>query len=151
MLAEKEILKTNDYLVLRTNFFGYNKIKKGLVNWFLKSCKLKEKIFLYENIYFSPLYALDLAKIIFKILDKNISGIYNVGSKNHISKANFLMYLNKHLDLKGNFKIIKYDNRHNKVKRPLNMKMNSKKFEKKFEIKLPKIKNQINKMIKNEF
>jgi len=133
-------------IVFRTNFFG-KEGKKTLDNWLYKNLKKKNKINLFKDVYFNPLRINTLCKIFEKILiNKNLlfkKGIYNLGSKNSITKENFALLFAKKLNLK--YKYFKSINVNNflKTKRSKFMGMNCKKFEKEFKINLPKIENEI--------
>ena len=143
----EKIINTKKAIILRTNFVGKSeKLNRvSLSDWFVNSCKNKKSITLYDNIYFNPLEINYLAKIITKIMNKKIYGVYNLGSKGWMSKSDFLLSLAKKLRLNiKNCKIKKYEfSEKNKVMRPQNMVMNCKKFENKFKINLPRIKNQV--------
>jgi dTDP-4-dehydrorhamnose reductase len=136
-------------LILRVNFFGYNKKNKNsLINWILNTNKNKTAISLFKDIYFSPLHITTLTSIIIKILDTKKTGIFNLGSANKISKSNFILSIAKKIKLKLNYKLEKYsDLKKTTTRRPLNMSMNIKKFEKNFNIKLPKIEDEIKKFV----
>ncbi len=141
-----EIVKKNGGCVLRTNFFGIDrKNKRGLVSWIKKNHQSKEKISLFKNIYFSPLNIKTLAKYIDLICEKFKPGVYNVGSKNKISKAEFGKKVINRLKLKINFDEVDYNYSKFKLsaKRPLHMQMNVSNFEKTFSIKTPKIEKEI--------
>ena len=137
-----DILK---FLILRINFIGHYK-KKKLLYWIYKSNNSREKINLYNNIYFSPLHI----KTVFEILCKSIklkkTGIYNFGSNNGISKSKFAKYVIKLKKFKINYEENNYKNKKNPIKRPKNMIMNVKKFEKTFKLKLPNIKKEISRI-----
>ena len=141
-----EIVKKNGGCVLRTNFFGIDKKNdKGLVNWIRRNHQTKQKISLFKNIYFSPININTLVKYIDLICEKFKPGIYNVGSKNRISKAEFgKKVINK---LKLNIIFDEVDYRYKKsmlfAKRPLHMHMNVSNFEKTFSVKAPKIEKEI--------
>jgi dTDP-4-dehydrorhamnose reductase len=148
LYGEKFAVKTKS-LILRTNFFGYSRIKKKktLINWILLSAKNKKKIYIYKNIFFSPLYIETLTSILIKILNTKKTGIFNLGSKNKISKSNFILKISKKLHVKLNYKKINFKLfTKSKAERPLGMAMNSSKFEKTFSIKLPTIQTEINKL-----
>ena len=149
-LGENYALKINS-VILRTNFLGLNtKKKKSLLDWFIEKIKKKKKIFLFNNIFFSPLNASLLCKIIFFVGNKRIKGIYNLGCKGKISKADFLIQLGRKLNLdikrnniiKTNFKKISQ-----LVERPKDMSMKVDKFEKKFKIRLPNYNEVINSLV----
>lgn len=147
--AEKVCEKKNT-IILRCNFFVNS--KSNLFNWLIKSKNSKKIVYFFKDIYFNPLNIITLSriinKIIYKMLYQNFSGIYNLGAQDSISKSEFCLHIIKKLKLKKiNYKIVKSDN-FLKTRRPKNMVMNIKKFEKDFRIKLPKIKNQINQYIR---
>lgn len=145
-LAEKIVLK-NKGCVVRTNFFGLNKVNnKGLVNWLISN--KGKTIFGYTNIKFSPLYIQTLVKILKKICNNFKPEIFNIGARGSVSKYFFLkQIINKN---KLNIKCIKkkyiYDKVSKKAKRSKNMSMNVKKFEKTYKLNLPHIKNEISKI-----
>ena len=145
LLGENYAIKSNA-IILRTNFFGLSNKKGNLINWIVKSAKKREKIFLYDNIFFSPLNIKTLVKIIIKILNSNKRGIYNLGSKNKISKSLFILKIAKKLKIKLNYKIINYEPLNFIVKRPKDMSMNIRKFQKTFRTNLPTIESEINKL-----
>ena len=148
-LDGENFAKKGNSLILRTNFFGYEKNvkKKTLINWILLSAKSNNRIYIYKNIFFSPLYIETLSSIIIKILSSKKIGIFNLGSINKISKSNFILKVAKKLKVKLNYKKIDFKiNQKLTTKRPLNMSMNVSKFQKEFSIKLPSIQSQINKL-----
>jgi len=144
-----KIIKKNGGCALRTNFFGFdNKNKRGLVNWLKKNNKNKKKIYLFKNVFFSPLHIKTLTKYIQLVCEKFKPGIYNVGSKNKISKSEFGKKVIKTLKLKVNFDEIDYEHKKFKLfaKRPLNMQMDVSNFEKTFFVKTPLIEKEILKL-----
>ena len=78
----------------------------------------------------------------------NISGIFNLGCKDNINKSNFCIYIINQLNYNyKSYKIVS-SNKFFKTRRPKNMSMNVSKFQKRFKINLPKLKNEIDKYIK---
>lgn len=149
-LAVEKICIKNQALVLRLNFFSNE--KKNIFNWIINSIKMNQNIKLFKDIYFNPISVSSLSKIIKKIIPKilkdNISGIFNLGCRDIISKSNFCIYIINQLNSNyKNYKIV-LSNKFIKTKRPKNMSMNIRKFQKKFKINLPKLKNEINKYIR---
>ena len=144
--GEKYIKKVNG-CVIRTNFFGkpLNKKKQGISDWVFRSLKKRKKIPVFKNIKFSPLSISSLCKYIEIIINKKIPGIYNLGSKNGLSKAEFAIKFAKKLELNTKLlKIIDYKKEQLIAKRPLDMRMNINLFEKKFKIKLKSLNSEIN-------
>ena len=138
-------------IILRTNFIGKKeKIKKNtLSDWIIENLKKRTQIKVFKNIYFSPLHTSTLIDIIEKIMFKKIEGVYNLGSKNKISKADFASLLCSKLKYSLSLlKVKKYSSKNLIAKRPSDMSMNIKKFEKNFCIKLPLVKQEVSKLIK---
>ena len=152
LLGENEAVKIKTSTILRTNFIGLSKIKnkKTLTDWIITSLKKKQKIKTFSNIKFSPLYIKTLCKYINIVIKKRIYGIFNIGSKNSISKYNYSKIICKNLELDK--KLISktiYNKNFSIAKRPLNMSLNIKKFEEAFNIKLPDVKKEIELILKN--
>ncbi len=144
-ISEK-IANSLNTTILRTNYLGKSplKNKKSLTDWLFQSFVNKSKINLYKNIFFSPLYVLDLCKYIEFILNHPIKGTFNLGSRGSISKAEFGLEFAKKLGLSiEKASISNYESIAN-LKRPLDMSLNSHKFEYEFKIKLPYIENTVN-------
>ena len=77
--------------------------------------------------------------------------MYNLGSKNGLSKYKFFKTFLKYLKINyKNYKTAKTE-KILKVKRSKNMIMNSKKFEKKFNVILPNLKNEIKNEVINNY
>jgi dTDP-4-dehydrorhamnose reductase len=145
-VLEKICLK-NRSLILRTNFFGknYNK-KQSFSDWIFRSFNKKKNFYLFKDVYFNPLRINTICKIIKSIIIKNkfkIKGIYNLGSRGFMSKSNFAIYFAKKCEIYKNNYLLTKINSTLKVKRSKNMIMDVKKFENKFNFKLPKIQTEI--------
>ena len=142
----EEICNKNDSIILRTNFFGKSHNKKdSFSDWVYKKFKSGKKLYLFDDVFFSPLRIIFLCKIIYKIISvgRQYSGIYNLGSKKGLSKKNFAILFAKSLNIYNSNYTTAKSSKIFKIKRPNNMIMNCKKFEKKFQISLPTLKEQI--------
>jgi len=152
-LGEKIALKCNS-IIIRTNFIGKQSTSKrlSLTDWIDASIKKKKIINGYKNIYFNPLHTSTLCRILIKIINKSeIKGIFNLGSNGYVSKKdliNFFLKKSKNSHLLRSFN---YSKNNTIAPRPLNMIMNCKKIEKKLAIKLPSIKQEIHKALKEYF
>jgi dTDP-4-dehydrorhamnose reductase len=142
----EEICNKNDSIVLRTNFFGKSHNKKdSFSDWVYQKFTSGKKFYLFDDIFFSPLRIIYLCKIIYKIIlvGKKYNGTYNLGSRKGFSKKKFAILFAKSLGIyNSNYTTVK-SSKIFKIKRPRNMIMNCKKFEKKFKISLPTLKHQI--------
>ena len=150
--AEK-IYTKNKSIIFRTNFFGKGvSSKKSFSDWLYNNFKSNKKFFLFKDIVFNPIRINTLSNIIYNIIYKkklNNNGIYNIGSKGKISKSDFGIFFAKRLKIYNNKEIICDSSNVLKVKRPKNMSMNTRKFEKKFNIRLPSVKSEIINEIRN--
>lgn len=150
--SENLALSLPNSVIIRTNFYGYfPNHKESLINWFIQRIKSKKKVMLIKNIFFNPLYVNQLCEYILEILkNKNIKGVLNLGSKNKISKGNFLFKIGKELKIeKKKFIFKNVENINLKAYRPKNMLMCVKKIEKIFKKPAPSIDDGITNLIIN--
>ena len=150
--AEK-ICKKNKSIILRTNFFGKSMIKKqSFSDWAIKSFRRKKSFFLVDDVFFSPLRMKTISEIISKLLKKKYLknyGIYNLGSKDGISKKSLALKFASILSVKNKLFETKKINEICDIKRSKNMKMDVSKFEKAFSIALPTVQKEIKNEIIN--
>ena len=146
VFAENLVQLSTNSIILRTNFFGYFPNKKdSLINWFLNELKKKKTIDLVKDINFNPLYVETLCLLIKKvILKKKLKGIYNLGTKNRITKGMLLYKVAKKLGCNSNiFKFVKSEKISFLTKRSNNMCMSVNKIEKALKFKMPRIDDEI--------
>ncbi len=87
---EKILLENPEALIVRTNFFGWGtSYRYSFSDWIIKSLRESKSIKLFSDVYFTPIYIQELVKIIHILIDKNKQGIFNVVSKERISKFEF--------------------------------------------------------------
>ena len=96
--AEDISLSVSNSLVLRTNFFSPSK-NKGLVKWIVDSVNNGYKIKLFDDVWFNPLYVEDLADLIILVCEKQLTGVYNIGANDSISKGSFVRSVVEYLGL----------------------------------------------------
>ncbi len=143
-LAENYIKKNNkNFWILRCSFFGLSSSNKMTLSEFIiQNISKKKNINLWDNVFFNPLYVSELIDISKKITNYEI-GIYNLGTKNKISKYEFGLLLAKKFKL--NPKYIKKINYEDKlVTRPKNMSVDIKKVSNIFSNKSFEIKSHLN-------
>lgn len=145
--ASELIACTTKSIVLRTNFFGksFSKDRSSITDWLHKEICLNRSISVIEDIFFSPLSIDSLCRIIEKIIISRAEGIFNIGSHDGISKADFAYNFIECLGLptsamvrrtRGDIKsLIAY--------RPSDMRLDVSKFENTFRIGLPTLKDEI--------
>ncbi len=134
---------------LRTNFFGPSRClaRKSLSDWLVQSLTQGGPITVFDDVRFSPLSLQRLVELVELVIVQRRQGVFNLGSKEGMSKADFAFTLAKVLDLPT-----KHMSRgiSNKVKlaayRPKDMCMDSTRFEDVFGVKLPTLKEEIQSM-----
>lgn len=77
-------------LILRVNIFGWNlQSKFSLAEWILDRLERKESVPGFSDVIFSPILANHLAPWILQLRDCGATGVFNVGSSDHMSKFDF--------------------------------------------------------------
>lgn len=149
-----EIYLQNKYsCILRTNFFGrsLNKFRFSFSDFIINNLKKNKKIYLTDDILFSPVSIKYLCKIICLLCVKKITGKYNLGSRSGFSKYKFGLLLAKQLKLntkhieKTSYKELNFN-----ARRPKDMRMKLGKLNKKLKIKSVTLVGEIKKVI-NEY
>ena len=109
--------------------------------------KNKKIINLADDIQFSPLSIKSLYDILNTILTRRVNGKYNIGSKIGFSKYKFGIKFAKILNLDQKLiKKVAYNDINFFAKRNKDMRMKVNKFEKKFNLLLPNLNNEIKKI-----
>ena len=137
--------------VLRTNFFGQSQCpgRTSLSDWLIKSLSQSVDIKVFSDVYISPLSLSTLVCMIEHACHVRKKGIFNLGSKNGMSKADFAFFLAKTLDLPtGSMVRDTVDKVKLTAYRPKDMRMDSSKFESAFDVQLPTLKEEIQSLIK---
>lgn len=81
-------------LVLRTNIYGFKKPSgSSLAEWALQSLEEGKSISGYTDVFFNPLYIGQLSNLILKCIDRQLRGLFHVGTSQYISKFDFLKAL----------------------------------------------------------
>ena len=144
--AEKIALSANA-LILRTNFFGrsLNPNRESFTDWIDRNIERQNfPLNLFNDVYFSPIHISTLSEIIIKLFKSYNSGVYNLGSKDGMSKAQFaLEYSDVLKNDKSKIKLTSIDKMKFAAYRPKGMMMDISKFEKKFNIELPSLREEI--------
>ena len=87
-------------LSLRTNFFSTGEsVGRGLANWLIRSLESGTAITLFDDVYFNPLYVEDYADVLLELLQGDARGVFNLGARDSMSKAEFGLALAKALNL----------------------------------------------------
>ena len=135
--------------VLRTNFFGRSNhpLRRSFSDWLEQKLKEKGDLKLFTDVLFSPLNITTLCEMIGIVIKHPTPGVFNLGSKDGMSKRDFAYSLAQTLGLDISFATdIKAAELYLTALRPLDMRMNSELFEKTFSITLPHLKKEIEKL-----
>lgn len=130
--AEKAMKKLKNSVIVRTNFTG--KKKNSYFDWLINNIKNKRKINLFNDMYTSTLDVDTCSKTIIKLSLTNLQGIYNIGTKDMLSKKEFAIKLAQILKKPINYQTVSCDTL--KVKRGKNLGLDVSKIEKKLKIKM---------------
>lgn len=127
--------------ILRTNFVGRSNVsyRESLTDWVYNSIKGNQQVQVLNDVYFSPLSITALVEAIEMVLQKKPVGIYNIGSHNGMSKADFDFAFAECLKLptKNMTRIQTSQATFLKANRPKDMRMDISKFENEMGVKLP--------------
>jgi dTDP-4-dehydrorhamnose reductase len=132
--------------ILRTNFFGPSSCayRTSLSDWLIQSLRNAQQIKVFEDVRFSPLSIQRLVELLELVIRKPQRGVYNLGSKEGMSKAEFAFALAEGLNLST--ESMERDTS-DKIKftayRPKDMCMDSSYFEKMFGVCLPTLAEEI--------
>lgn len=139
--------------ILRTNFIGRSKTanRDGLTDWVYKSLTSGIDIQVLSDVFFSPLSMTTLAEMIQIVIERKVAGVFNLGSHEGMSKANLSFAFAKCLGLPTNhMSLIEASQaKFLKAYRPKNMRMDCSKFENAFDVRLPNLSDEIERVAKD--
>ena len=133
--------------ILRTNFIGRSQCnnRTSLTDWLFLSLKNSKQINVFSDVMFSPLSIVSLCSLIEKCIFDRPLGIYNLGSKSGMSKADFAFLFAdalglpklclKRSDMRSVESVV--------AKRPFDMRMSVDLFEARMDVSLPILEEEI--------
>jgi len=143
--GELAVSKHSNFLILRTNLFGWNvQDKYSLGEWILKELKANKRINGFKDAYFSTIYTMELGRIIDISIQKNITGVFNCGSTDSCSKYEFAIKIANRFNLdKKSITAISIDKFDFKAKRGKNLSLTVRKIKNALNYKMPVIEKSI--------
>lgn len=80
-----------DATVIRTNFFGRSSCagRSSLSDWLYTALQGGDQVNVFEDVLFSPLSLQTLCSLLVRACRDPVAGLYNLGSRNGMSKADF--------------------------------------------------------------
>lgn len=92
--AELEVLKIENSLVIRTNFYGGHTTKKmSFSSWILDQLNQGKIIKMFDDVFFTPISICSLAENLELIINSPCLGIYNIAGSERLSKYAFALKL----------------------------------------------------------
>jgi len=131
---------------LRTNFFGRSRSadRQSLSDWVVSSIRRGDRITVFDDVFFSAWHINTLCGVIGDAIALRAPGVFNAGSTNGMSKADFAIELARVLNLDiGTMGIGKSTAARFKARRPLDMRMDVSLFERTFRTVAPTMLSQI--------
>lgn len=95
--CEKLVRKSSgDFLIIRPILmYGWNRSEErsNVATWILEKLRQGEQVRLVDDIFDNPLYALQCAEIILKLIEKNKSGTYHIAGGDVVNRYQFGLIL----------------------------------------------------------
>jgi dTDP-4-dehydrorhamnose reductase len=145
-LAGEMIAIRQGATVFRVNFVGRSRAPtcRGLTDWLVESLRSGIAITLFRDVFFSPLHVMTLCRAIECGVLIATPGVFNLGARGGMSKADFAIGLARRLQLsQERVTVGSVDDRRMLARRPSNMVMDSGRFEKAFGFELPCIESEL--------
>jgi dTDP-4-dehydrorhamnose reductase len=88
--GEKNVMQlAKEFNILRVNFYGKSKNQKGILEFFYQNLKSNQAVPGYKDVFFTPLYVRDTARLIKLISKSRLNGIFHVVGTERLSKYEF--------------------------------------------------------------
>lgn len=130
LLGEQLVKENSDnHIIIRTNFYGYNREGNFLFNWILENLRANKTIIGFDDVIFTPLEISNLSKMIIDISKKDYNGIIHLASDKTISKYQFAVQIAETLEFDPNLVKKGYLDEHKGfiAKRPKNTSLSNRK------------------------
>ena len=141
-------------VILRTNFFGRGNHSKrqSFSDWIFSQISLNNEIKLLKDVFFNPISIDSFCDVLIRVLREKPSGVFNLGSKNGLSKFHFGLRFLEECGLATDLVTgISYESADFfTAKRPRDMRMCVVKLEDCLNISLPNLEDEIKK-VTNEY
>jgi dTDP-4-dehydrorhamnose reductase len=90
LAAERSVQQHARHLIVRTNFYGWSSgRKKTAAEWLHGALERQESITLFDDFFFTPIYAVDLAAILSRMVQREAFGVFHVPGRDRVSKFDF--------------------------------------------------------------
>jgi dTDP-4-dehydrorhamnose reductase len=139
------INKNPSVLIIRTNFFGWGtSYRKSFSDFILSELRAYKEIRLFDDVHYTPILIELLVIYVNQLIDKNLSGIFNVSGNERLSKFEFGEKLANQFDLNDKLiKRINFADRQDLIRRPLDLSLSNQKLVSVLDFKVESIDQQI--------
>lgn len=130
LLAERKIAEINPgALIIRTNFFGWGpSYRASFSDTILNTLRAGKDIYLFEDVYFTPILIQNLIKATHELEERNVSGLIHVVGDERISKYEFGRLLAQEFGISTNhIKSIHFSDKAGLTRRPMDLSISNKK------------------------
>lgn len=146
-LAGEFVAGTIPVTILRANFVGQSQRegRTSLTDWLHSALRDKTSVNVFDDVMFSPLAISTLCDCIERCIVERPFGVFNLGSRGGMSKADFAFAFAAALGLETT-NLKRVNSRSNSAlvaRRPTDMRMNSVRFETSMGIKLPLLTDEV--------
>lgn len=149
LAGEAAALRHRQALVLRVNFFGPSQTpgRKSLSDWMIASLANGDPMTLFEDSLFSPLHLESVGRFAIRAVERGLRGVYNLGSREGASKADFGYAIARHLSLDaGNARRGVSADTPGRARRPKDMRMDVRRIEAALECAMPTLSEEISRL-----
>jgi len=150
MAGEWAALSSGRACVIRSNFFGPSRKvgHQSLSDFMIATFRNGTPATLFSDVLFSPLHASTLASILVACAEQRLTGVFNAGSHEGMSKAEFGLEISQRMagpDV-GNVRLGVSSEIHGRAPRPVDLRMCSKRLEDTLGVVLPTLSQEIDKL-----
>lgn len=143
--GEREASKREGSLIARVNIFGWDaQTNRSLGEWVVNELSAGRNIKGFTDVYFSSMYTLKLAELLYLAIQKYLGGIYNFASSTALSKYEFAVNIAKAFGLDTSLiEPISVDNFSFKAARAKNLMLDTAKLQNALRREIPTIEDSI--------
>ena len=101
--GEKAALHNKKAVIIRSSIYGFNTNEnQSIAEWGARNLVMGHSINGFSDVIFNPLYSLQLANILLKIVENDLRGVFHLGAKMTVSKYDFFRLIAKELEVDEN-------------------------------------------------
>jgi dTDP-4-dehydrorhamnose reductase len=132
--------------VLRTNFFGKSQRpgRTSFTDWLATALRRQDPLTVFDDVLFSPLSLDRLCDLIMLAAERRVAGVFNLGSREGMSKADFAFVFADALGLStASVRRGRSTDAALAARRPTDMRMDCSRFERTFGLTLPSLRDEL--------